>query len=531
MVVPSEKAKKYDRQLRLWGDHGQASLENAHVCLINASATGTEILKNLVLPGIGAFTVVDSKQVAAVDVGSNFFLTADAIGSPRAQCAVRLLQELNTDVRGRHIDDDFESILKTNPEFFTEFAIVIATELSESDLLKLAEILWKSSTPLLVARSYGLFGYLRIAVPNHEIVESHPDNYHEDLRLDCPFPGLVKYMEGINLDALDDTKHGNVPYLVVLYKCLQRWKESHGGEIPKNYREKKEFKEMVRQGIRKNEEGVPLDEENFDEGIQNVNSLIIPTRIPSTVQAILDDPACISITPESSNFWLLARAVREFVANEGSGRLPLRGSIPDMTSSSDMYIELSRVYQAQARQDMEAVAGHLSQLLVSVGKSANAISEAEIKQFCRNSAFLRVLRYRPLAAEYDTPNVDELLVQLENQDSELVYYVLLRAADQFHSLYKSIPGENDANFESDIAQMKSIISSMIQRWGLSTCSIRDEHITEFCRYGGAEIHSVAAFLGGVASQEVIKIITNQFVPFNNTYLYSAVTTTSLTVVL
>ena len=36
---------------RLWGDHGQEALENAHVCLINATATGTEILKNLVLPG------------------------------------------------------------------------------------------------------------------------------------------------------------------------------------------------------------------------------------------------------------------------------------------------------------------------------------------------------------------------------------------------------------------------------------------------------------------------------------------------
>lgn len=37
--------------ISLWGDHGQEALENAHVCLINATATGTEILKNLVLPG------------------------------------------------------------------------------------------------------------------------------------------------------------------------------------------------------------------------------------------------------------------------------------------------------------------------------------------------------------------------------------------------------------------------------------------------------------------------------------------------
>lgn len=40
---------------RLWGDHGQEALENAHVCLINATATGTEILKNLVLPGKNVF--------------------------------------------------------------------------------------------------------------------------------------------------------------------------------------------------------------------------------------------------------------------------------------------------------------------------------------------------------------------------------------------------------------------------------------------------------------------------------------------
>lgn len=43
---------------RLWGDHGQETLENAHVCLINATATGTEILKNLVLPGEQIFLSV-----------------------------------------------------------------------------------------------------------------------------------------------------------------------------------------------------------------------------------------------------------------------------------------------------------------------------------------------------------------------------------------------------------------------------------------------------------------------------------------
>jgi amyloid beta precursor protein binding protein 1 len=49
-----------------------------------------------------------------------------------------------------------------------------------------------------------------------------------------------------------------------------------------------------------------------------------------------------------------------------------------------------------------------------------------------------------------------------------------------------------------------------------------------CRYGAAELHSVAAFLGGAAAQEAIKIITHQFVPFNNTYIYNGITATSAT---
>lgn len=50
---PSEKERKYDRQLRLWAASGQAALESANILLVNsgAGAVGVETLKNLVLPG------------------------------------------------------------------------------------------------------------------------------------------------------------------------------------------------------------------------------------------------------------------------------------------------------------------------------------------------------------------------------------------------------------------------------------------------------------------------------------------------
>jgi hypothetical protein len=50
---PSEKEKKYDRQLRLWAANGQAALESAHILLVNSGSgtVGVETLKNLILPG------------------------------------------------------------------------------------------------------------------------------------------------------------------------------------------------------------------------------------------------------------------------------------------------------------------------------------------------------------------------------------------------------------------------------------------------------------------------------------------------
>ena len=66
----SDKAIKYDRQLRLWQDWGQRDLENSKICLINATASGTETLKNVILPGCGYFTIIDDCLVTDDDLSN-----------------------------------------------------------------------------------------------------------------------------------------------------------------------------------------------------------------------------------------------------------------------------------------------------------------------------------------------------------------------------------------------------------------------------------------------------------------------------
>lgn len=99
---PTAKEKKYDRQLRLWGANGQQALEVAHILLLNSGpgVVGVETLKNLVLPGIGSFTIVDSRLVQTEDLGVNFFLEESSLGRSRAEEMCKLLKELNPEVKG-----------------------------------------------------------------------------------------------------------------------------------------------------------------------------------------------------------------------------------------------------------------------------------------------------------------------------------------------------------------------------------------------------------------------------------------------
>ncbi len=101
-------AEKYDRQLRMWGAHGQKALMESRICLLNAGPTGTEsalgaikpaapfrahpplplslaALKNLVLPGCGHNTIVDGALVTREDLANNFFVAPALLGQPRAK--------------------------------------------------------------------------------------------------------------------------------------------------------------------------------------------------------------------------------------------------------------------------------------------------------------------------------------------------------------------------------------------------------------------------------------------------------------
>lgn len=57
-----------------------------------------------------------------------------------------------------------------------------------------------------------------------------------------------------------------------------------------------------------------------------------------------------------------------------------------------------------------------------------------------------------------------------------------------------------------------------------SCRSHLHHAVRHCstRYGASELQIVAAFMGGVAAQECVKLIAKQYTPLNNTFVYNAI---------
>ncbi|XP_023326966.1 NEDD8-activating enzyme E1 regulatory subunit isoform X2 [Eurytemora carolleeae] len=490
--LQSEKSRRYDRQLRLWGDHGQNALEYASICMINASAIGTEILKSLVLPGVGSFTILDQHKLTAEDAGNNFFLDPECIGQSRGEVAMRLLLELNHEVRGDCVQQSVEQVLEMKRDFFSSFSLVVCCGLPERSLLNLAKILWTENIPLVTVKTAGFLGYMRLQVREHFIVETHPDSRTPDLRLENPWPELETWLQNQvdKLESMTRQEHSHTPYPVLLYRYLNEWRAEHNNDIPQNYKEKTQFKENIRKGLlrREGNEEFEEDEENFEEACKAVNTVIKLSSIPSNTMTILQDPCASNLHSGAESFWLIAHAVGRFVDLEN--RLPVEGLLPDMFSDS----------------------------------ARDVVSEADVRRFCRESRYLRLERGCSLEAEYTGGGSSTSLQNgLEDPDSDALYYLVLRAVDRYISEYGSTPGDTDPEVEADTAKLKTIFTRLCIEAGLTPPQGQDDHIHEVCRYGGSELHTVAAFLGGCAAHECIKLLTGQYVPIDNIVVYNAIT--------
>lgn len=77
----------------------------------------------------------------------------------------------------------------------------------------------------------------------------------------------------------------------------------------------------------------------------------------------------------------------------------------------------------------------------------------QVKYFCKHSSELYLIRGSCIADEYQKTSLD-LTSYLEDPDSLIFYYVILRGLERFISEFNTYPGQLDDQVEPDILKLK-----------------------------------------------------------------------------
>jgi amyloid beta precursor protein binding protein 1 len=139
--------------------------------------------------------------------------------------------------------------------------------------------------------------------------------------------------------------------------------------------------------------------------------------------------------------------------------------------------------------------------------------------------------------------------ELTNPESMIKEYIAFLAWDSFvatHTTSSSTTGgeglrmpgqvteDDSTDIEGDTEKLTgiahTILDSLIKEAGEHIddpeySDIKDsiaKVCTELARAGGGELHNIASLTGGMVAQEVIKVITRQYIPVDNTCLFDGV---------
>ncbi len=546
-VFVSAEQQRMDRQLRLWGMHGQSLLKSARLLCLGSSATSTEIIKNLVLPQIGTIQFVDDANVTLADRGNNFFVRASDVGSNRAECCARHLKVLNpsvhflVDTRSPQtlIERDINLICNAN------FDIVLDTCLDEPSSRVLASKCWLENIPLVRVRVNGLLGHIRLAFPEFATCETHDNADVTDLFIHpdqvAAWPEYKEYLESFenileakrfddNGNELDETKRNrsHIPLVALLHLIYRKWRQTPEGlTSPRN---STLFKQYLKKQAWKH------DDENFNQAVSHAFRIMTISDFKEDVINVLENPKAESksITSVSRNnfFWLCVRALLDWRANEGQNRLPVSNDIPDMHCFTKNYTTLKAIFAARSAAETAQITARVTALCSEKGITFDGDF---LTRFIKNVRRLRMQTSEPLDSEYINETFRSEYVEDIIQESDdspelqgipkgIEWYFAFRAAETFHQLYGRYPGISDELVSSDVEQLTQIGLKLTNQLnvGKGEKPVDSRVYDEFVRYGHSEPHNIAAMIGGIASQEILKLIIGQFVPQNNTIIVNGI---------
>lgn len=197
LVEVDDEEDRYHRQsLISWWD--QARLEKARVIVVGAGALGNEIVKNLVLMGVGNLVVVDMDRIENSNLARCVFFRAEDEGKFKVEILADRAKQVNPEVKIDPVVGDVRLSLGIGD--FADADVVVAGLDNREARLHVNQACWKTGTPWVDGAIEGLMGVVRVFVPPHtacyECTMSEQDHRLVAARKSCALLTRDQMLEG-----------------------------------------------------------------------------------------------------------------------------------------------------------------------------------------------------------------------------------------------------------------------------------------------------------------------------------------------
>ena len=505
----------YDRQLRLWGHEGQRGINDSIVCILGADSLACDFAKSLVLTGIGKIILIDDAKVTEEDIKVNFFVRSEDKGRPLCEAARDCLQVMND-----YIQIEAKESPKTDLEILDplpEYSFIVTTSnLGESFLNRLSNKCREHKWRQVHIQSQGFFSELAIDGGFHPIIEGYSEDPEKfDLRLTNPFPELEEFFNNWTIPKIANEFPQFLPRLPF---PIMFWDIIHRFNLPispdASSAESRQAFNNVKTEVNNFKARDPLIEEEVFEEINNNCLYSIatqPYKLPSNVEILFQklDEIKEQNVYQDSPYWPIFFAIREFYNRHSV--LPHFGILKDFTAAPDLYQNLKHIYKQKSFEDESEINSII--LEQNDGLTIDPIFIHRVVLAVNRIDFVIFKPLSNILGLEKEGQLEECFTEeeIEKVHCEEILRRLFAASRIFKDKYKRDPGSLLTEWKKDESSIIEILGNLD---GFNEELVL-KYTEAFCHMKGLLISPVSSVIAGIASQEVIKIASNNSTPLKD----------------
>ncbi len=186
--IPSSE-DRYSRQTYTVGKDMMKKLSDARVLIIGYNMTSQEIIKNLVLLGIGIVDIYSNQKLESWEKTGLYYPT-DGDQVPLEQ-----IQKLNPTIRVSQVTDIFDENQEYNSEAIKRYSVVIISNSTMDDAQNLNRICRKFDTKFIFTGTFGLMGYIFNDFGENFVVTDTDGESYKNLMIKSIDPSDKKIIE------------------------------------------------------------------------------------------------------------------------------------------------------------------------------------------------------------------------------------------------------------------------------------------------------------------------------------------------